>query len=110
VSGAARVRTTGSAGSRGERRAFAERRLPGVAPDRLPSLGLTRRELAVLELVAAGLTNRQIGAALSLSPLTVKTHLERISDKIGVSSRAALVALTWQRWIADSGGIEAPDP
>lgn len=51
----------------------------------------------MLELVAQGRTNEQIAASLDLSPLTVKKHLERMSAKLGVSNRAALVALAWQR-------------
>ena len=54
---------------------------------------LTPRELGVLQLVAAGHTNRQIGEQLSLSALTVKSHLARISRKMGTGERAELVAI-----------------
>lgn len=80
-----------------DKRATADRRLPGFDPDGLTALGLTRREMAVLELVAEGRTNEAIAASLKLSPLTVKKHLERMSTKLGARSRAALVALTWLR-------------
>jgi two-component system nitrate/nitrite response regulator NarL len=53
---------------------------------------LTARELGVLELVAAGRTNRRIGEELGLSALTVKSHLARISRKLGTGDRAELVA------------------
>ncbi|WP_434061984.1 response regulator transcription factor [Actinotalea lenta] len=53
---------------------------------------LTARELAVLELVADGNSNREIGEALELSALTVKSHLARISRKIGTGDRAEMVA------------------
>ena len=61
-----------------------------------PSTGdatLTPRELGVLQLVAAGHTNRQIGEQLTLSALTVKSHLARISRKMGTGERAELVAI-----------------
>ncbi len=56
---------------------------------------LTARELDVLALLAAGKTNRQIAANLHLSLSTVKTHLEHIIAKLGVSDRtqAAVRAL-----------------
>jgi ATP/maltotriose-dependent transcriptional regulator MalT len=58
----------------------------GSAP---PIAGLTNRELEVLELVAAGKTNKDIATQLFLSVRTVDRHLSRIFDKLGVSSRAA---------------------
>jgi DNA-binding CsgD family transcriptional regulator len=54
--------------------------------------GLTRRELEVLRLVAAGRANRQIAEALFISVPTVKRHLSTILGKLGVSSRAAATA------------------
>jgi DNA-binding NarL/FixJ family response regulator len=53
--------------------------------------GLTDREVEVLQLVATGSSNRQIGQALVLSEKTVAHHLEHIYNKIGISSRAAAV-------------------
>jgi len=64
---------------------------PVPAPRELPEL--TARELGVLELVAAGRTNRLIGEDLGLSALTVKSHLARISRKVGTGDRAELVAI-----------------
>jgi non-specific serine/threonine protein kinase len=52
---------------------------------------LTRREREVLQLVAEGLSNKQIAARLSLSPLTVRTHLATIFGKLDVTSRTAAV-------------------
>jgi DNA-binding NarL/FixJ family response regulator len=63
----------------------------------LPSL--TPREIAVLKLVAKGLSNREIGAALSTSAGTVKTHLERIYAKLGVGDRTAAALLAIERGI-----------
>jgi DNA-binding NarL/FixJ family response regulator len=64
---------------------------------RLSAPGLTPREIAVLELVAKGLSNREIGAALSTSAGTVKTHLERIYAKLGVGDRTAAALMAIER-------------
>jgi DNA-binding CsgD family transcriptional regulator len=53
---------------------------------------LTRSERAVAELVTEGLTNREIGARLFISPHTVNSHLRRTFEKLGVSNRAGLAA------------------
>lgn len=53
------------------------------------ALGLSARELEVLEHVAAGKTNREVADELFLSVRTVDRHLARIFDKLGVNSRAA---------------------
>jgi len=63
-----------------------------VAPP-APRLELTARELGVLKLVADGNSNRSIGEGLGLSALTVKSHLARISRKLGTGDRAELVAI-----------------
>ena len=55
---------------------------------------LTARELGVLRLVADGCSNRAAGERLGLSALTVKSHLARISRKLGTGDRAALVAIS----------------
>ena len=59
---------------------------------------LTAREQEIASLAAAGLTNKQIGQHLYLSPRTVSSHLYRLFPKLGVSRRAglrdALTALT----------------
>lgn len=59
---------------------------------RTPRMSLTPRELEVLELVAAGSSNREIGQTLMLSEATVKSHLVHIYDKLGVRSRTSAVA------------------
>ena len=58
------------------------------APDH-SVLSLSPREKEVLSLVAQGLSNREIGLALYISPVTVKVHVRHIFDKLGVKSRAA---------------------
>jgi DNA-binding NarL/FixJ family response regulator len=61
--------------------------------------GLTDREAEVLRLVAAGLTNKQIGAELCVSSKTISRHLSNIFGKIGVSSRAAATAFAFEHQI-----------
>ena len=51
--------------------------------------GLSDREVEVLRLLARGLSNRQIAAALVISPRTAEHHVQHIYTKIGVSTRAA---------------------
>ncbi|GIG29967.1 helix-turn-helix transcriptional regulator [Cellulomonas marina] len=57
---------------------------------------LTSREVGVLELVAEGRSNKRIGEDLGLSALTVKSHLARISRKLGTGDRAELVAIAFR--------------
>src|SRR5262245_6542647 len=54
---------------------------------RLEQLGITRRELDVLQLIAEGLSTRQMADRLCVSENTVKTHCSRVFDKLGVSRR-----------------------
>ena len=58
---------------------------------------LSQREAQVLRLLAAGKTNRDIGAELFISEKTVARHVSNIFDKLGVSSRAAATAWAYQR-------------
>jgi HD-GYP domain-containing protein (c-di-GMP phosphodiesterase class II) len=51
--------------------------------------GLTSREAQVLARLARGLTNKEMGAALGISPRTVQHHVEHIYEKLGISTRAA---------------------
>jgi len=65
-----------------------------------PSKGwssLTGAEQPISELVAEGLTNRQIAERLAVTPATVKTHLSHIFSKLGVASRSELGAQVWYR-------------
>jgi DNA-binding CsgD family transcriptional regulator len=59
----------------------------------LRSLGLTPREADVLTLLADGKRNEEIARLLSVSPRTVKKHLESVYAKLGVHTRAAAVAV-----------------
>lgn len=58
---------------------------------------LTRREEEVLELVCAGLLNKQIARRLSITTATVKAHLTRLYERLGVHDRAAAVAWAEER-------------
>lgn len=68
-------------------------RQPAAPPPQQPLPELTAREISVLRLVAEGQSNKLIGDALGLSALTVKSHLARISRKLGTGDRAELVAM-----------------
>ncbi len=65
-------------------------RVPGT--DNTPR-ELSAREVEVLQLVADGQSNKEIGEKLRLSALTVKSHLSRIGRKLGTGDRAQMVAL-----------------
>ena len=58
---------------------------------------LSRREQQVLALLADGLVNKQIAARLGISTNTVKTHLELLFEKLGVTTRAEAVATAVKR-------------
>jgi DNA-binding NarL/FixJ family response regulator len=76
-----------------QRRAEAELRATGLAADGSPAPGggtLTPQEREIAELAASGLSNKEIGARLFLSPRTVGAHLYRIFPKLGITSRASL--------------------
>ena len=60
---------------------------------RLNELGITRRELEILGLIATGLSNREIADRLCVSENTVKTHSSRLFDKLGAKRRTQAVQL-----------------
>jgi DNA-binding NarL/FixJ family response regulator len=64
---------------------------------------LTEREREVLLLVAAGLTNDQIAARLTLSPATAKTHVSRIMTKLDARDRSQLVVLAYESGLVRPG-------
>jgi DNA-binding NarL/FixJ family response regulator len=61
------------------------------------ALGLTPRELEILELIASGLSNREIAAKIFISENTVKTHSSRLFDKLGAKRRTQAVQLGKER-------------
>ncbi len=64
-----------------------------AVPDRLRGVGVTSREMDVLNLVAAGLTNAAIAERLVLSPRTVETHVANLVTKTKVAGRSGLTCL-----------------
>jgi DNA-binding CsgD family transcriptional regulator len=56
-------------------------------------LGITRREMEILELVAQGMSNREIAGKLFVSENTVKTHCSRAFDKLGAKRRTQAVQM-----------------
>jgi two-component system, NarL family, response regulator LiaR len=61
------------------------------------TIGITPRELEILELIAQGLSNREISEKLFVSENTVKTHSSRLFDKLGAKRRTQAVQLGKQR-------------
>ena len=67
---------------------------PFVPDDRKrEDLGITRREMEILDLVARGMSNREIAGRLFVSENTVKTHCSRAFDKLGARRRTQAVQL-----------------
>jgi two-component system, NarL family, response regulator LiaR len=60
---------------------------------KLESLGITPRELEILQLIAEGLSNKEIAARVHVSENTVKTHSSRLFDKLGARRRTQAVQL-----------------
>ena len=86
---------SGTGGSPGDA-AGAAGDAPGAAP-----LGLTARELEVLELVTAGRSNREIAAELFISAKTASVHVSNILAKLGVSSRGEAAATAYRLGLFD---------
>ncbi|TRO60511.1 MULTISPECIES: response regulator transcription factor [unclassified Streptomyces] len=81
---------------------FARLRAPEAAgAERLAVL--TDREREVMALVAAGLSNEEIGRRLIMSPLTAKTHVSRAMTKLGARDRAQLVVLAYETGLVRAG-------
>ncbi|GAB2612311.1 response regulator transcription factor [Streptomyces capparidis] len=82
-------------------------RLPDEAPAAVSAPGrlevLSARERQVLALVARGLTNAEVAEALSLSPLTAKTHVSRIMAKLAARDRAQLVIAAYESGLVTPG-------
>lgn len=64
-----------------------------VNQEKLRELAITKRELEILELIANGLSNREIAEKLYVSENTVKTHSSRLFDKLGAKRRTQAVQI-----------------
>ncbi|HEY9285943.1 MAG TPA: response regulator transcription factor [Pyrinomonadaceae bacterium] len=77
------------------------RRIPGVVAERLAERvggsDLTGRELEVLRLIVAGRSNKEIGGDLKISEATVKSHVNSILSKLGVTDRTQAATTALQR-------------
>jgi len=72
--------------------------VPAIGPftlneERRKDLGITKRELEILALIAQGMSNREIAEKLFVSENTVKTHSSRLFDKLGARRRTQAVQL-----------------
>jgi DNA-binding NarL/FixJ family response regulator len=69
--------------------------------DRKPEAPLSPREIEILQQVAYGSTTKEVADALGISFHTVKTHLERIFEKLGANDRAQAVAIAIRQGLVD---------
>jgi len=65
----------------------------------MPRPDLSARELQVLELIVAGLANKQIAYTLNIAEYTVKNHVKNILDKLAVQDRTQAATVAIQRGI-----------
>lgn len=83
---------------------FANRPDPAAIAEVDATLGLlTEREREVFEVVAKGLSNAEIAAALFVSHATVKTHISRLLMKLGARDRAQLVMIAYETGVVSRG-------
>jgi DNA-binding NarL/FixJ family response regulator len=78
--------------------------VPAARPVPAGVAALTEREREVVCLVAAGLSNDEIAAKLTVSPLTAKTHVSRAMTKLAARDRAQLVVLAFEHGLASRPG------
>jgi DNA-binding NarL/FixJ family response regulator len=69
--------------------------------DRKPEAPLSPREIEILQQVAYGSTTKEVADSLGISFHTVKTHLERIFEKLGANDRAQAVAIAIRQGLVD---------
>lgn len=84
--------------------AVADARAPAQASPPDAPEDLTPRELEVLKLIAAGLSNAEIAQELVVSGATVKTHINRIFYKTGVRDRAQAVRYAYEHGLTETAG------
>ncbi|MEU9452533.1 response regulator transcription factor [Streptomyces sp. NPDC048277] len=74
-----------------------------------PPTPLSERETQITRSIARGRTNHEIAAELFISLSTVKTHITRIQDKLGLRNRVEIAAWAWENRIANSSETSAGD-
>ncbi len=77
------------------------RRIAADARVEAGRMDLTLREIQVLEAVADGKTNKEIGVAFAISEETVKSHLRKLYEKLGASDRAQAVAIALRQQLIE---------
>jgi DNA-binding NarL/FixJ family response regulator len=83
---------------------YIPRQIAARLAERMLRSDLTSRELEILEMLAKGLTNKQIGHALEISENTVRNHVNSIMEKLEVSDRTEAVAVAIQQGIIQISG------
>jgi DNA-binding NarL/FixJ family response regulator len=86
---------------------FARRPEPATATVALPE-DLTDRELEALELLAHGLSNREIAARMFIGEATAKTHVSRLLTKLGVRDRVQAVVVAYEAGLVRPGSATKP--
>ena len=84
---------------------YARRLPPATSGESEVLAGTTKRELAVLRLVARGYSNAQIGQALHVAETTVKSHVGHLLAKLGLTGRVQLVVLAYESGLIQPGAI-----
>jgi DNA-binding NarL/FixJ family response regulator len=86
--------------------------LPPVQPvtPEGPLAGITKRETAVLRLVARGLSNSEIATVMDLAPSSVKTHVGHLLAKLNLTDRVGLVVFAYENELIRPGWRNGSDP
>lgn len=86
-----------------QQRLLARARGPAIPPTTLPPDGLTARELEVVALIGAGLSNAQIALELHITEATVKSHINHLFAKAGLRDRAQAVRYAYAHGLLAAG-------